>query len=236
VTLGRERKRRPGYPASSGAETGLGGKERLARSARELVESGGVEGLTLRAAAKAADVTHNAPYFHFPGGITELLGLVAADGFQELLTALAQVPTEGDPLERTRQTVERYVRFGVEKPHLYRAMFHSRLAKTLENPDDFRLPGARGDHTFAMLRQLKAEAFEMLVRPLSDLKAHRRLRRADPREAGLAVAALAHGLVGEFIDEGLADRLSNRQPWSKARREMTAAVTDMLLLGIAVSS
>ena len=215
-------------------ERGVGSQLRdsLTRHALRLVEEHGPDGLTLRAVARAAEASHNAPYIYFPGGVIELLAVVAIHGFEAFIAALEHSPVKSDPVERTHEVVRRYVRFGVERPQLYRAMFHARLADSLENPDDSTLPAARAPETFLTLRMLKVEAYELLVAPLFALESKGSLRAGNPREFGLAVAALAHGLVGEFIDEGLEGRASRLQPWSKPRREMTAAITDMLLHGL----
>jgi len=86
--------------------------------------------------------------------------------------------------------------------------------------------------TYGSLAALKLEAFARIVRPLEYAQEAEALKPGDPRDYGLALCALVHGLVGEFIDEGLGIRMSEKQPWSRIRRDMSRAVTEMLLDGL----
>ena len=61
--------------------------EAMLAAARHLLETEGLEGLTLRAAARAAGVSHAAPKNHF-GDLTGLLSELAAIGFQTFSKAL----------------------------------------------------------------------------------------------------------------------------------------------------
>jgi AcrR family transcriptional regulator len=205
-------------------------KSELAFSAERLVSESGPGALTVRAVAAAAGVSANAPYHYFPGGVVELLASTAITGFVELREALAALPLAAPGVERVAEIVARYVQFGVERANLYRAMFDVRMAEPLETGTT----RGGGEPTFASLRVLKAAAYDDLVNPLIRLEAQRRMRAAHAaREApGLVLAAMAHGLVGEFIDEGLLRPESDTHPWTDERRAMTADVTDILLHGL----
>lgn len=201
----------------------------LAQVARQIIVERGVEALTVRAAAAESGVTANAPYHHFPGGLPELIASTAIGGFVELRTALGHPPLPAPPADAVRALMVRYVEFGVRNANLYRAMFHHRIAEPLEAP----AADQKGESTYAELRVLKAQAYEDIVAPLSRLRAEGSLRGGHPPRGapGLALAALAHGLVGEFIDEGLV-RPDDDEPWTSDRREMTVEVTDVMLLGL----
>lgn len=205
-------------------------KETLARVAREIIVAEGPDALTVRAAAAAAGVSANAPYFHYRGGAAELLAAAAIGGFADLCKALRRPPLPAAGIDAVRELVLRYVGFGVRHPNLYRAMFHHRIAEPLEAGTTEE----KGEATFAELRQLKLQAYEDVVAPLALLRDEGALRGAqDSRGApGLALAALAHGLVGEFIDEGLVRPEDPARPWTKARRAMTAEITDVMLMGL----
>ena len=60
----------------------------------------------------------------------------------------------------------------------------------------------------------------------------RSVRGGDEEDGALAVAALAHGLVGESIDEGLGLRDVVEDPWSPSRQQMTRRVTEILVHGL----
>jgi AcrR family transcriptional regulator len=92
----------------------------ILRSAGNLMEKQGVGGLSLRAAARRAGVSHNAPYRHFPDR-DALLAALGAEGFGQLQRAL-----EG---KSGRELGAAYVRFALERPERFRLMFGARLAK-----------------------------------------------------------------------------------------------------------
>lgn len=201
-------------------------KHTLAQAALAVVLKSGPEGVTLRAVAAAAGVSQNAPYLYYEGGAPELLATVAIRGFEDLRAELSKPPLALEAATRVRELAFRYTRFGVENDAVYRTMFHRSLAKPLET-------GHQGT-TWVRLRELKAFAYADLVAPLERLLDEGSLRGGqDPWGApGLAIAALAHGLVGAFIDEGLCQPEKGAPDWSIARSEMTEAVTEILLRGI----
>jgi AcrR family transcriptional regulator len=89
-------------------------------AAAKMIEKEGLSGLSVRAAARRAGVSHNAPYRHFPNR-DALLAALAADGFKQLAIAL-----EG----RTgKELGEAYVRFALDHPQRFRLMFGSRLSR-----------------------------------------------------------------------------------------------------------
>src|SRR5688500_6946304 len=71
-----------------------------------LVASHGVQGITLREAARAAKVSHNAPYRHFPSR-THLLIELAIEGQSHLLNTLKAA------VGRTANHRERIFRMGI---------------------------------------------------------------------------------------------------------------------------
>jgi hypothetical protein len=46
---------------------------------------------------------------------------------------------------------------------------------------------------------------------------------------------MLHGLVGEFIDEGLGGRQSRDGAWSEARRGVSDGIINLLLAGLDIS-
>ncbi|PVC90916.1 TetR family transcriptional regulator [Streptomyces sp. CS131] len=92
------------------------------RAARELPEEDGSAGLSLRAVARRAGVSATAPYRHYADR-EALVSAVAAEGYRELVTHLAQAhPAPSTPGELAAVAVA-CVRFELEHPALFRAMF-----------------------------------------------------------------------------------------------------------------
>jgi len=62
-------------------------RDRLLQSAHEVLADEGLEGLTLRAIARRAGVSHGAPLRHFPT-LASLLAALATEGFDRLVDAV----------------------------------------------------------------------------------------------------------------------------------------------------
>src|SRR3954463_12519300 len=96
--------------------------ERLVASARAMLDGQGLEGLTLRAIARRAGVSHGAPLRHFPT-LAALLAAVAADGFRELITAVDEQTSSLGPdagaLDRLAASGRGYVKFAIASPGVF---------------------------------------------------------------------------------------------------------------------
>jgi AcrR family transcriptional regulator len=96
----------------------------LLRAAEDILEREGLAGLTLRAIARRAGVSHMAPAHHF-GDLSGLLSELAAHGYRLFGERLRQA--QDNPAERSvaRATAQAYVAFAREKPGLFLLMFRS---------------------------------------------------------------------------------------------------------------
>jgi len=98
---------------------------------------------SLRAVARRARVSHNAPYNHFADK-RDLLAAVAATGFTQLgeriLAAISGIENAQTALVKSALA---YVTFGVENPAHYRLMFSSALVTAQEGrPESVAAAGA----------------------------------------------------------------------------------------------
>jgi AcrR family transcriptional regulator len=109
-------------------------REALLRAAEDLLSESGVQGLTLRACARRAGVSHAAPKHHF-NDVTELLSEVAARSFDNLTDKLAaaRIAAGSDPDQRYIAVSRTYVFFAREFPAHFRLMFRSDLLRR-DNP------------------------------------------------------------------------------------------------------
>lgn len=102
----------------------------LLDAAMAILEADGIAGLTLRAVARRAGVSHMAPAHHF-GDLTGLLSELAAEGFRRFGTALgtaataAAGPVADSEAARLDGMGEAYVGFARENPALFQLMFRS---------------------------------------------------------------------------------------------------------------
>ena len=165
-------------------------REALLTEAFRTLETGGLEGLSLRGLAEATGVSKTAPYRHFADK-RDLLVSLAAQGFRELADALesslASVPPEGEPhdaLGGIRALIRTYVDFARVRPALYRLMF-SRLGYSLHSES---------------CRQNSLRALDCLVRSVARAQAGG--WRADQEQRGLVLSlwAAVHGWAGLLID------------------------------------
>lgn len=157
-------------------------RHRLVRTAHDLLDEVGVEGVTLRAIARRTGVSHGAPLRHFPS-LAALLSDVAADGFRMLHDAVESAGAEAAPPgpsgRRLAAAGRAYVEAAVAHPHLFTLMFR---------PD-------RLDWSVPDLQRASLDAFEQLVRLVRAAQDDGWHPDADTRVLAGTVWAAVHGLA-----------------------------------------
>jgi len=150
----------------------------------------GAQGLTLRDVARAAGVSHGAPYHHF-ASLNELLAAVAERGFVILGDEMAKAVAVPDTRERLLRVAHAYVDCARTYPERFRLMFGPLLARKDEHP---------------ALKDAAQRAFGFV---LAAANAHDKEHGASLALAGWS---LAHGLSHLLIDgafEGLPMKKQN---------------------------
>jgi len=97
-------------------------KEACIRVARDLIAEQGVEQLSLREVARRLDVSHQAPYRHYPSR-DHLLAEVIRRCFREFATYLDERGEHPDPREDLDALGQRYLDYAARHPLEYRLMF-----------------------------------------------------------------------------------------------------------------
>jgi AcrR family transcriptional regulator len=122
--------------------------EALLKAAKRVAEREGISGLTLRAVAREAGVSHAAPAHHF-GDVTGLLSELAAIGFKRFSEAMdAGAQAAGSSLDSQAEgRANAYVKFARENPCMFQLMFRAE----------------RLDHTRPELQQSSEKAFAKLA-------------------------------------------------------------------------
>jgi AcrR family transcriptional regulator len=126
-------------------------RARLLDAARDVVATDGLEGLTLRAIARRAGVSHGAPLRHFPT-LAALLAAVAADGFARLVAMIddhldaaerraAKRRTPLSAVERIAVAGEGYLDFARSDPGVFEVAF--RRERVDVSDADYRDQGYR---------------------------------------------------------------------------------------------
>lgn len=161
-------------------------REALLDAAQELVAQHGAHALTLREVAKAAEVSHAAPYHHFES-LEALTAAVGERGFatlaQEMSTA-EEGPRRKSPKQRLLGICEAYVGFAQRHPETFRLMFGPLLARKREHPG---------------LQQAAERAFHVLLQAATDYAGSIGKPRDGP-ELALSGWSLAHGFAHLAID------------------------------------
>lgn len=161
--------------------------EALLLAAKRVAEREGLNGLTLRAVAREAGVSHAAPAHHF-GDVTGLLSELAAIGFKKFSAALGPAACDeaAADSEATRKA-NAYVAFARENPCMFQLMFRAE----------------RLDHDRPALREASEAAFIKLAGVVA---AHRR-EDVVPDHLTLAQAAdiariwsMVHGFAMLYLD------------------------------------
>lgn len=105
-------------------------KAALLEQAEIILERDGIQALTLRAAARAAGVSHAAPANHF-GDLTGLLSELAAVGFRRFSAMLSAARATGeDRPAGARGMGHAYVTFARTYPNLFALMFRGERLDT----------------------------------------------------------------------------------------------------------
>jgi AcrR family transcriptional regulator len=169
----------------------------LLEAAEAVLAERGVHGLTLRDVARAAGVSHGAPYHHF-ASLNDLLAAVAERGFVILGDAMAAAVAVPDTREQLLRVSQAYVDCARAHPERFRLMFGALLASKDQHP---------------ALRDAAQRAFGFV---LAAAYAHDKKRGASLALAGWS---LAHGLSHLMIDgafEGLP--MARQNPDTLARQ------------------
>ena len=161
-------------------------RARLVDEAGRILETQGLEAVTLRAVAGAAGVSHMAPYRHFADK-DSLLAAVAERGFRAL-SADMQAPAgeERELPARLRAFGTAYLGFARRRPALYRLMFG---------------PALVGKPQSAAFAQAGGEAFAHCADAVAAILRERgAVSDTEPQALAIATWSLVHGLAMLLID------------------------------------
>lgn len=150
-----------------------GGREAILLAAIDLLDDDGTDGFTARAVAARAGVSATAIYRHF-ADLETLRDAVLADGWRRFTEYLEEGSGLATPLDRLHATGDGYLRFAVDHPAVYRALF-------LAAP-----PASRGN---------RRGGFPILVERIADCQRSGVLPGDDPEVIALALWSSVHGLA-----------------------------------------
>ncbi len=188
-------------------------REALLQAAFGLVDSQGVEGLSMRALARETGVSSAAPFRHFADKQL-LLKAVAEKASEELQQKLNEAARDrDDALTQFRAMTVAYVRFAAEHPHLFRLVQST--------------PSVSG----AFLGEVNDERRLKLIALIYEGQNAGLIPDADPELIALSSEALTHGLARMIVDR----HPRVRDLSSEDARKLALAATQLLQSGIGLS-
>jgi AcrR family transcriptional regulator len=162
-------------------------REALVQAGLKLLAEGGVETLSLRAAAELAGVSHAAPYRHFRDK-EALVAAIAERGFRQLTSSMGEEldrVTVPDGRDRLVALGAGYLKFATVYPAYLQVIFNGVLTKKHIPPE----LSQAGEAAYRTLRDVVVEGI-----------ARGDLRPGDPDQVSLACWSLVHGLATLLIN------------------------------------
>jgi AcrR family transcriptional regulator len=168
--------------------------EALLKAAERVLERDGLAGLTLRAVAREAGVSHAAPTHHF-GDLTGLVSELAAIGFRQFNDAMRAAGQGGATIiERALARARAYVAYAQAHPGMYGLMFRTE----------------RLDMSRPSLHEAASAAFAGLAGSVGESR-HEHIEEEklslDQAAAIVRAWSLVHGFTTLLLDDRLSDIL-----------------------------
>jgi AcrR family transcriptional regulator len=170
-------------------------RDALLEAAERVLERDGLAGLTLRAVAREAGVSHAAPTHHFDD-LTGLVSELAAIGFRQFNAAMAAAGAAAGaaPVEKAMAPAKAYVAYAQAHPGMYGLMFRAE----------------RLDMTRPSLHEAASAAFAGLAGAIGASRHEQIHAEALSLDQAAAIArawSLVHGFTMLLLDDRLSDIL-----------------------------
>lgn len=117
-----------------------------------IIETDGIESLSMREVSRRLGVSHQAPYKHFPSR-DHILAEIVRRSFEAFADHLDNRPRTGEPYTDLGAMGYAYLDYAVNHPLRYRLMFGTALPDHKEHPAMMK----QADHAFGLLRDAIAE-------------------------------------------------------------------------------
>jgi AcrR family transcriptional regulator len=152
-------------------------------TALALVDSGGIDALSIREVARRAKVTHQAPYHHFKDRAA-ILAAIAIEGFSLLREEMVAARDAAPANRRVMACGVGYFRFAVAHRAHFRIMFRSESYSPRH----------------AELRSASIAALQILIECVVAAQAARLAPSGDPTALVVTLWSAAHGLASLWVD------------------------------------
>jgi AcrR family transcriptional regulator len=176
----------------------------------EILQSEGLQALTLRAVARKAGVTQSAPYRHFQDR-RALMAAVAERGFQRLQESMLTAMRGAEGRKGLKGIALAYVRFALENGPEYRLMFGAELAVTDDLPS---------------LRDTSRSVLAFVAQGMDQLQRQGLVGPGDPMMLAVSTWSTLHGLAMLTLDGQVAGVAPNVD-------ELVEESTRIMMFGLA---
>jgi AcrR family transcriptional regulator len=151
-------------------------REACIEEAMRIIETDGIEKLSMREVARRLGVSHQAPYKHFESR-DHIHAEILRRSFDDFARHLDARPKSDNPYADMAVMGQAYIQYAAENPLQYRLMFGTPMPDPAQHPDMM----ARAQHAFGLLRT----GIARMGHPASDTEMD-----------ALFVWATVHGLAG----------------------------------------
>jgi len=155
-------------------------RRKIIAAATDLFQEESYATVSMRKIAKRVEYSVGTLYLYYKDK-DELFLAVQGQAFEQAFTYVSQLPELEDPMEQLKFIGERYVRFGMENPGLYRLMF------MMEHPMQ-ALPKADGWQSGILLHNLLTSVVQACIDA-------GRLNTTDADRMSFALWSFVHGMV-----------------------------------------
>jgi len=163
-------------------------RRKIIEAATELFREESYATVSMRKIAKRVEYSVGTLYLYYKDK-DELLMAVQSAAFERAFSFIHQLQETEDPVERLRNLGERYLRFGMENPDLYRLMF------MMEHPMQAMKEGDAWHAGIAL--------HNLLTSIVKECVAAGRISTEDPDRLSFALWSLVHGMVSLRIAQRL---------------------------------
>lgn len=162
-------------------------RNELIRAGKTILAQEGVAGLDLRKVARAAGVSHAAPYRHFADK-QALLAAIAQEGFEQLAAQMgaALQASTGDTAAQLTSLAQAYAGFGIAYPAHMREMFSGLSIQRV---------------TYPALHAAAKSAFRIVLHVVEQGQACGELRPGEPDDLAVVVWSQIHGVAMLLIED-----------------------------------
>jgi AcrR family transcriptional regulator len=176
-------------------------KQALIKSGMKILKEEGVNALTLRSAARAAGVSHSAPYSHFADK-QALLAAISTMGFNDLYDRITTTVMEfrNSPRELLTETGWTYIQFAVSETNCFKLMFSGIL---------------EDEHSYPEFMAAVQKTYQKLVDVVVICQEGKVLRSGPQEENAIAVWSLVHGFVSLYLEQQLPGRVLEKYQLKK---------------------